>query len=120
MTCNHKWVNYQPFQGEPYTCCAHAGCGITYEDWYKDLKRQQAEYEATLVKGFAGYWGPAPAQDQPSTKAVKDGTTGNALVKTPKGWVPVGLEHYLTPGCHGLDYAKLYPPGGSNGTNSKD
>lgn len=30
--CKHKWVLYQPFQGEAYTCCANAGCGIQPKD----------------------------------------------------------------------------------------
>lgn len=45
MSCNHKWVDYQPFQGEAYKCCANAGCGIRYETWYDGIKKQQEAYE---------------------------------------------------------------------------
>lgn len=41
MSCEHKWVIYQPFQGEAYECCALAGCGITRAEYEKSLNGDQ-------------------------------------------------------------------------------
>ena len=38
MTCDHVWVMYQPFQGEPYECCANAGCGIRRDEYEKSTQ----------------------------------------------------------------------------------
>ena len=38
MSCDHKWVMYQPFTGEAYECCANAGCGIRKDEYDKTIQ----------------------------------------------------------------------------------
>jgi hypothetical protein len=68
MSCEHKWVIYTPFHmGEPYECCANAGCGITKDQYIENIhknyqpspkydNRTVSSYYDTLPASVHGWW----------------------------------------------------------------
>lgn len=95
--CNHKWVHYQPLTGESYTCCANAGCGITYQDYLVEEAKKtvptkknhpDAVWEGTVADWFAlsrGFEdGHVAAEDTPKPQPKK-------------GWQPIEMAYYLNP-----------------------
>jgi hypothetical protein len=97
MTCQHKWVLYQPFQGDPYKCCANAGCGIKYDDYLA----------SGALNEFPHALNQATTEEHEWIANFRLDASGQ-IVKTKEandhkhGWYPVDLKDYLCP---------ILPPG---------
>ena len=72
MTCNHKWVKYEPFRGEPYWCCANAGCAVKMNDYLTD-RNNSTDPSTEWLAAF-------------DDSATQDGTSLSKGMTT--GWVP--------------------------------
>lgn len=77
MSCNHRWVNYQPFRGESYWCCANAGCGIKHTEYlaqYRPIPAPISPGEEDAIKTWPAYkpWEPVDLGEYFLPKGLSD------------------------------------------------
>lgn len=89
--CNHKWVEYQPFRGEKYWCCANAGCGIKFLDFLGAPATKPTPKMTDDEYGWLyGHFHVEPSVDKPKEPVCP-------VIPHKKGWVPVEMDYYMMP-----------------------
>lgn len=89
--CKHKWVNYQPFQGEEYVCCANAGCGVKFMDWLNEELKTTHPVKPDASAGWLALF-----EEQSLPAGISEKKVDVPLKLPPKkGWAPVDYGYYL-------------------------